>query len=396
MSKSRLFIGLMSGTSSDGVDAALTAIERTPSGAVKVFLKAFLTQAYPKGLRRRVLKVAEEGKARLAELTSLDVELGELFAKAAHRLVRKAKFQMESISAIGSHGQTVFHGPRPYPDSGLRAATLQIASPAVIAERTGCTVVADFRPADMAAGGEGAPLSPHGHALLFRHRRRGRIILNLGGIANVSVLPHGPGGRSPSDVLAFDTGPGNMVLDALVEEASGGKVSFDRAGRSASMGKVDEELLEALLKNPYFLRSPPKSTGREAFGRAFAMRLLRRVRSRGDSLEDALATAAALTARSVGLQIEQFVTDEGPYRELYLCGGGAKNRTLVKMLKEALPSMEIQPVDVLGIPGDALEAVIFALLAAETMDGRPVWLPRATGARRPALLGMTAPGSPGT
>jgi anhydro-N-acetylmuramic acid kinase len=396
VSKPRLFIGLMSGTSCDGVDAALTSIARSRSGAVNVVLQAFSTLAYPEGLRTRVLKVANEGRVRLDELASLNVELGDVFAQAAVRLARKAKVSMDTISAIGSHGQTVFHGPQPSPDSGRKAATLQIASPSVIAERTGRTVVADFRPADMAAGGEGAPLSPHGHALLFRHPRRGRIILNLGGIANVSALPPGPRGQSPSDVLAFDTGPGNMVLDALVEEASAGAESFDRAGRAASRGTVDEELLKTLLKNPYFRRPPPKSTGREAFGRAFALRLLKRVKSRGGPVEDALATASALTARSAARQIEQFVAAEGAYQELYLCGGGVKNQTLVKMLNKALPSMEIQPVDALGIPSDALEAVIFALLAAETLDGRPIWLPKATGARRPVLLGVSAPGGYGT
>ncbi|MFQ6672341.1 MAG: anhydro-N-acetylmuramic acid kinase, partial [Candidatus Tectimicrobiota bacterium] len=345
----------MSGTSADGVDAALTTIARYRGGAVGLTLEAFATFPYPQDLRARVLKVATVGRVRLEELARLHGELGEVFAEAARRLARRAKTPLAAVTAVGSHGQTVFHGPRPSEEPGQGAATLQLADPAVIAERTGCTVVADFRAADVAVGGEGAPLSPHGHALLFRHPRRGRLILNLGGIANVSAVPPGPRGRSPADVLAFDTGPGNMVLDALMEELSGGAEAFDRGGRRAARGRADGGLLAGLLKHPYFHRPPPKSTGREAFGRAFAMRVLRGVRRRGGGPEDALATATELTARSIAEQLERFVQAVGPYRELYLSGGGARNRTLVGMIQEALPALAVQPVDVLGIPAEALE-----------------------------------------
>lgn len=385
----------MSGTSADGVDAALTSVVRRQRGATEVRLETFATYPYPASLRARVLDVANAGRVRLDELASLDVELGEVFAEAARRLARRAKTPLASVDAVGSHGQTVFHGPRPHEGTGRRAATLQIAAPAVIAERTGCTVVADFRSADVAAGGEGAPLSPHGHALLFRHPRRGRLILNLGGIANVSAVPPGPRGRPPSDVVAFDTGPGNMVLDALAEELTGGAVIFDRGGRAALRGTVDERILASYLKHPYFRRPPPKSTGREAFGRAYAMRLLRSVRRRGGAPEDALATAAALTARSIADQLERFVSSHGTYRELYLAGGGVKNRALVGMIQQELPALSVQPIDALGIPTDALEAVIFALLAAEAVDRRPVWLPQATGATRPAILGTIVPAEAG-
>jgi anhydro-N-acetylmuramic acid kinase len=385
----------MSGTSCDGVDAALTTLARTRSGAVSVELLTFYSMAYPPRLRIRLLDVANRGRASLGELASLDVETGEIFAQAAIGLARKAKVALDGVEAIGSHGQTVFHGPRPRRGLGLAPATIQLGCPSLIALRTGCDVVADFRPADMAAGGEGAPLSPHGHAMLFRHPRRGRLILNLGGIANVSVLPPGARGRSPRDVLAFDTGPANMVLDALVEEASGGESTYDKGGRAAARGKADEPLLGSLLKNPYFRLPPPKSTGREAFGRPFALRLLKKVKARGGSLEDALATATALTAHSIAYQLERFVLCEGDFRELYLGGGGAKNRTLVKMLRNSLPDVEVRGVDELGIQGDALEAVIFALLAAETVDGRPVWLPHATGAVEPVILGVTARGRTG-
>lgn len=392
MAKVRLFIGLMSGTSSDGVDAALTSIARGRRGAMDVSLVAFETIPYTKRLRERVLKVAGEGRAALGELASLDVELGRRFAEAAVLVAEKAGVDLKDVAAIGSHGQTVFHCPKPKRGSGLKPSTLQIASPAVISERTGCRVVADFRQADLAAGGEGAPLSPHGHALLFRHPRRGRLVLNLGGIANLSVVPAGARGRSPADVIAFDTGPGNMVMDALVEETSEGRKTFDRGGRTAARGRVDEELLKELLKEPYFRRPPPKSTGREAFGRPFALKLLKNITRRGGFVEDALATASALTVGSVARQIERFALTQGSYRELYLAGGGANNPHLVEMLTQALPSLKLHPVDVLGIPADALEAVIFALLAAETLDGRPVWLPKATGAKRPAVLGTITAG----
>lgn len=373
----------------------MTSIARGRRGAVDVSLVAFETFPYPKRLRERVLKVADEGRAALGELASLDVELGRRFADAASRVAEKAGVPLKDVAAIGSHGQTVFHGPKPKRGSGFKPSTVQIASAAIIAERTGCKVVADFRQADLVAGGEGAPLSPHGHALLFRHPRRGRLFLNLGGIANLSVVPAGARGRSPADVVAFDTGPGNMVLDALVEETSGGRRTFDKAGRAAARGRVDEKLLKELLKDPYFRRPPPKSTGREAFGRPFALKLLKNITRRGGFVEDALATAAALTVGSITRQIERFALSEGAWREIYLAGGGANNLHLVEMLTKALPSLRPHPIDILGISADALEAVIFALLAAETLDGRPVWLPKATGAKKPAVLGSITLGRAG-
>lgn len=391
MSKDRYFIGLISGTSADGVDAALTSILRLSRGAIRVRLHAFLTFSYPPGLRQRILGTSHGRQTSLEDLASLHMELGEVFSQAAIRLARKAKVDLSSVSAIGSHGQTLFHGPRPGKASGLRPATLQLANPSIIAARTGCTVVADFRTADIAAGGEGAPLSPHGHALLFRHPRQGRIILNLGGIANISAIPPGPKGRCPSDTQAFDTGPGNMVIDALVENLSGGRSSIDKGGLIAARGQADEDILKALLKHPYFHLRPPKSTGRETFGQAFALKLLRKVKRQGGSAEDALATACALTARSIANQLKRFVLKKNRYKELYLAGGGAKNKTLVRMIRQELTDLDIQPVDILGIPAKALEAVIFALLAAETMDARPVWLPLATGAKRPTILGTITP-----
>jgi len=377
----------MSGTSFDGVDAALVAI-RGRGLATRVELLAFHTMAYPAAVRRLVAEVSAPPSGTVDRVCQANVVLGELIAEAAMAVAEQAGVPLGRIDLIGSHGQTIHHLPEPTAVAGRRvASTLQIAEPSVIAERTGATTVADFRPRDMACGGQGAPLVPYVDYLLFRHRARGRLVLNIGGIANVTYLP--PRCRA-ADVVAFDTGPGNMLLDALTARLTGGRRRFDRGGAMASRGAVSKPLLRGLLRHPYLRREPPKSTGRETFGAAFAHQVL--ARAKGLSPPDILATAAAFTADSIHGAAERFVRPLGPLDEVIASGGGCHNRAVMARLADRLDPVPVHTSGDLGLPVDAKEAVAFAILAHETMAGRPGSLPSATGARRAAVLGKIVPG----
>jgi len=385
--RSRLVIGLMSGTSYDGIDAALVAIERRGAG-LRAALRAFATFPYPPAVRRLVAEVSAPPAATVDRICRANFLLGELFAEAAIAVAREAGVPLREVDLIGSHGQTIHHLPRPARLAGRRvAATLQIGEPSVIAERTGVTTVADFRPRDIACGGEGAPLVPRVDHLMFTHPSRGRLLLNIGGIANVTYLP--PAGR-PDQVVAFDTGPGNMLLDALTALVTKGRRSYDRGGALAARGTVAHGLLRRWLRHAYFRRKPPKSTGRETFGAAFAQRL----REQGRALSDAdlLATATAFTAASIRQAWEQFVRPLGRLDEVLASGGGCHNATLLRQLAERFAPIPVRTTDEEGVPVDAKEAWAFAILAHETMAGRPGNLPSATGARRPAVLGTIVPG----
>ena len=372
-------VGLMSGTSADGVDAAVVDIPR--GGGAR--LVAFRTFPYPPKLRRAVLDLCRPETARVADLCQLNFVLGEVFADAVGRLARKAGIAPAEIDLIGSHGQTVWHDPRGRRFGRRRVrSTLQIGEPCVIAERTGVTTVADFRPRDIAAGGEGAPLVPHADWVLFADARRSRAMQNIGGIANVTYLPAGGG---PEAVLAFDTGPGNMVIDRLVFLATGGRRSYDAGGRIAAGGTVREDLLAEWLKHPYFRRRPPKSTGREEFGWDYADGLWRQGRRRRVGTGDLLATATALTAASIAAAYRRFLP--GPVDEAIVSGGGARNKTLTAMLTRRLAPAKVMPSDAVGLDADAKEAVAFAVLAAETIRGRAGNVPAATGAGRAVVLG---------
>ncbi len=375
--------GLMSGTSADGVDAAVVDVPRR--GAVK--LLAFDTVRYPPSVRRAVLALCAADAGDVAEVCHLNAVLGELFARAVTRLAERAGVPLASIDLIGSHGQTIRHLPRGRRFGGRAiGSTLQIGAPAVIAERTGITTVADFRPRDLAAGGQGAPLVPYADYVLFAHRRRSRAVQNIGGIANVTFLP---AGGSLDEVVAFDTGPGNMIIDRLAERVTGGKHAYDRGGRLAAAGAVNATLLAELMRHPYLRRRPPKSTGREQFGWAFADGLADRAAKRGLPPADLLATATAFTAAAIADAYRRFAP--GPIDEVLLCGGGAHNRTLVAMLTDRLRPAAVTSTDTLGIPADAKEAVAFAILAAATLRGTPANVPAATGAARPVLLGSITP-----
>jgi len=383
-----LVIGLMSGTSCDGVDAALVRVcgcgLRT-----RVELAAFITVPYPAAVRRVVARASSPGEGRVDLVCQANVLVGELFAEAALEVARRGGVAMRRVDLIGSHGQTIQHLPSPVRVAGRRvASTLQIGEPSVIAERTGVTTVADFRPRDMACGGQGAPLVPYVDYLLLRHRTRARVALNIGGIANATWLP--PLCR-PDQVVAFDTGPGNMVLDALARHASGGRRRCDRDGAMAARGTVCEPLLRRLLRHPFFRNAPPKSTGRETFGEAFVGGLLERA---GDlSVADLLATATELTVRSIAGALERFVRPLGGIDEVIASGGGCHNATLMALLSAALSPTPVRRSDAFGLPADAKEAMAFAVLAHETLAGRAGNLPSATGARRAAILGKIIPGT---
>jgi anhydro-N-acetylmuramic acid kinase len=377
-------IGLMSGTSGDGVDAALVDI-RGRGEALKVKLLAYLARPYSRGLQQRVLEASLKGT--VAEVCHLNVFLGELFAQAALRVIARAGLQPSDVALIGSHGQTIHHLPVGTKEAGagIIRSTLQIAEPAVIAERTGVTTIANFRSRDMAAGGEGAPLTPYAHHLLLRHSRRARLIVNLGGISNVTYLPNQGG---PEKVAAFDTGPANMVLDALMQRLSGGRMPFDRDGKQAATGTVHRELLAELMIHPFLKRRPPKSTGREEFGERFIEQLLARQRAYRLRSEDLLATCAYWTAAAVG-SARRWLRDG--IDEVVVGGGGVHNATVMRHLRTVFRNVPVKTFDELGWKSKAFESVAFALLAYQTASGECANLPQVTGARHPVILGTIVP-----
>ncbi|HSD51185.1 MAG TPA: anhydro-N-acetylmuramic acid kinase [Candidatus Methylomirabilis sp.] len=377
----------MSGTSADGVDAAL--VEIAPGDAKPpIRLLAYETVPYPSGLRERILAVASGGSTE--DVCHLNAYLGELFAEAAVQVARKAGVPLADVSLIGSHGQTIHHLPAPRQE-GPRAvrSTLQIGEAAVIAERTGVTTIADFRPRDVAAGGEGAPLTPIVHYAFFSHPERGRVILNLGGIANLTVLP---AGSDPASVTGFDTGPGNVLLDEFVRLTGLTSLGYDEDGRLAARGQVQPNLLEALLQHPFVRRPPPKSTGREVFGPAFVVEFRGRLDVARASPLDGLATLTAFTVEAVARNLREFVLPKVEVHEVVVTGGGARNAFLMRRLADAVPRCAVAPVDALGVPARALEAMAFAWLAYLTATGRPGNLPVVTGARGPRILGCIVPG----
>ncbi|HTR96820.1 MAG TPA: anhydro-N-acetylmuramic acid kinase [Candidatus Acidoferrales bacterium] len=385
----RLIVGLMTGTSADAVDAALVRFRGRGLAAGHRVL-AYRESPLDDALRREVLEIAAAETLAPERLMRLDATLGERYADAVLELLRAEGIEPGAVAAIGSHGQTVRHLPRAA--NGGRALTLQLGSAAVLAERTGIAVVSDFRTRDTAAGGEGAPLVPIADWWLFRSASEARVLLNLGGMANLTHLPRDAG---PGDVLAFDTGPGNAVLDGLVAVATGGLARRDEGGQKAAQGRADEGLLEELLADPFFSTNPPRSTGRERFGAGYAARLHDLGEPLGLSLEDLLATAVELTARSVAGAIRQFVRPRGAVDRIYASGGGVRNATLMAALRRELGGIPLERLDMLGVEADAKEALAFALLAHLTLAGETGSLPGATGARHPAVLGHVTPGVPG-
>jgi anhydro-N-acetylmuramic acid kinase len=374
-------IGLMSGTSLDGIDAALVCIYEEEK-SLRVETSAFRTTPYPLDIQAELMR-AIRGETGVAEICHLNFLLGELFADAALRLMQEAKVLPEQLLCISSHGQTVWHQPEPIEWQGRAIrSTLQIGEPAVIAERTGVPTVGDFRVADVAAGGQGAPLVPYVDYLLFRHPSEGRILLNIGGIANLTAIP---ANASPEEVIAFDTGPGNILINVAMEIASGGRYRYDPEGSFAQRHPVRDEWLTELLRHPYFGQPPPKSTGRETFGEGMVRKLLRRYKI--SNAELLVPTLTELTARTIADSIRRFVLSQVQAARLIVSGGGVHNRTLMGRLRELLPELQVETSDRYGIPPDAKEAVAFAVLGYQRMHGRTNNLPAATGARRAVVMG---------
>ena len=378
-----LLIGLMSGTSVDGIDSALVEITGEPD-TLKWQLIAFHCHAWEPALRAEILSVCH-ASAPLQKVVALHFRCGEVFAEAARTLAEQAGVPLSQVDAIASHGQTIWHQPKPFLIAGVPVTgTLQIGEPSTIAARTGCLVVADFRPADMAVGGQGAPLVPFIDYLLFHSATEGRAVQNIGGIANVTYLPK-TGGASA--VFAFDTGPGNMVLDALTERVTGGVHRYDMGGEFALRGHVCAPLLEEALQHPFFRLAPPKSTGREEFGQAFAQRFYQQAQTLSLSSKDTLATAAQLTVESIARGYEAWILPKGELQRVILGGGGVHNRALCEGLAKRLPQIAFQAHTDFGLPDDAKEALAFAVLGYETLHLRPSNMPSSTGANSPAILG---------
>ncbi len=375
----------MSGTSADGMDVALVQISGAPP-RLAAKLEHFLTLPFPPRVRAALLRLAEGLPSTPGEVSQLNFLLGELLACAALAACRRFGVSPRQIALIGSHGHTVYHQGQPsaFLGRGGVASTLQIGEPAVIAARTGIPTVADFRPADMAAGGLGAPLVPFVDYWLYRDPRRGRAALNLGGIANVTVIP---AGARAEQVLAFDIGPGNMVMDALVRQFSRGRQAMDRDARMARGGRLLPRLLEEFLDDAYFRRRPPKTAGREQFGEAYCRRLIAWGRRHKARPADLVRTATVLTALAVVDAFHRFILPRTKVHELIVSGGGAHNPLLMAQIAAALPGVRITGSADFGVPEDAKEAFAFAILAHESFHRRPANLPGATGAAKAAILG---------
>lgn len=376
-------IGLISGTSMDGVDAVVADIEGSAE-APSVKQIAFLTMPYPAELRAEIHAVASGDVHAAARICRLDHAVGDTFGTAAKMVLQEAGLAPGEVDLVGSHGQTIFH------DSDRRE-TWQIGEPSRIAAAVKAPVVSDFRRADQAAGGHGAPLVPLFDALLFRRPEHGRILLNIGGIANVTVLPRG---RGSEGVFAFDTGPGNILIDEFLVHATEGRMRFDDHGRLAAQGSVDEDLLAGFLEHPYFYEKPPKTTGREVFGAPFVALTLSEWGRRGERLEDIVATLTDFTAISIAASVKEYVLPRAKVQEVLISGGGVHNDTMVRRIREELDGISVASLETVGFSPDAKEALAFALLARETVCGRPGNVPAATGARRPAVLGVVTAAPP--
>ena len=374
---SRLVVGLMSGTSADGIDAVLTRI--TGSGLhTKVEQLGFYFLPFDAATRRAILDICGGETGGTREVCLLGTHLGKLYAQAVRELLKATG--TERVDLIGNHGQTVYHIPEEmaYLNTTIRG-TLQIGDPSYLSEEFGCPVVSDFRIRDMAAGGLGAPLVPYTEFLLYRSETEDVALQNIGGIGNITLLP---AGCALDEVTAFDTGPGNMVMDALVMKLTEGKMGYDDGGRLAASGHVIPELLEWMLQDPYLDRKPPKTTGREYYGAEYVQKLL----SFGTyPLVDVLATATAFTAQSIALSLRRFAP-KLPGR-LVVGGGGSRNPTLLSFLQEALPEVTVQTQEDLGLDSDAKEAVAFAILANEALFGICNNAPSATGASHGVVMG---------
>lgn len=381
-----LAVGLMSGTSMDGIDAALI---KMPNGddLSSLELVAFHESPYPDELRSALRDVAYGEQCTAEDIAVLHTSVATAFAHAYHAVTRKAG--VENVDFIGSHGQTVAHVPPGKDGMTLIAGTLQLGPPGMIAALTGVTTVADFRPGDMALGGQGAPLAPYVDFVLRRSKTCDRAILNIGGIANITYLPKN---CSMNEVIAFDTGPGNMVLDELYRVLFPNESSYEELARLTRKGHPSQTLVDAFLNLEFFDRKPPKSAGHHEFGGRFAWELLSKSEAEGQKREDSLASALSLTTRSIHAAIRDFVLPNGGLDEVLVTGGGSRNPVMIEELAAWLDPIRVGAIDELGVPAEAKEAVDFAVLAREALLSRPNVIHHVTGAAMPAILGTIAHG----
>ncbi|MGB9596059.1 MAG: anhydro-N-acetylmuramic acid kinase [Candidatus Poribacteria bacterium] len=374
----RKVIGLMSGTSADGVDSALVEIEgfglKTRFNLIK-----FNTYPIPDNIREQLFRIFPPSKCTVEDICELNFLIGDIFANSALEIIKEAGLKPFDIDLIGSHGQTVCHLP-----SSNIPSTLQIGEPAIISNKTGIITVADFRVADVAVGGQGAPLVPYVDFLLLGNEYKTRAVQNIGGISNVTVLP---ANGKIDDVIAFDTGPGNMMIDETVRIITKGQMKYDFNGEIASNGSPNKDLLDKLLLHPFIRKNPPKTTGREEFGTHWTQKIVQEARSSGISDVDIVATVTEFTARSIYENYRRFILPKYDISEVLICGGGVHNQAIIRSLKEMLSPIKIGIVDDYGLPSDAKEAIAFAILANETIHGNAGNIPNVTGAKKSVVLG---------
>ncbi|MGQ9610915.1 MAG: anhydro-N-acetylmuramic acid kinase [bacterium] len=376
--KEKKVIGLISGTSADGVDSAIVEIHGFGINT-SISLIDFATYPYPNEILQRLFKLFASSTCRIEEICEMNFILGNFFAQSALNIIEKSGLRPHEIDLIGSHGQTICHLPDRVPRS-----TFQIAEPSVISNVTGIVTVADFRVADVAVGGNGAPLVPYVDYLLLGHKQKNRAIQNIGGISNVTFLPANCGDE---DIIAFDTGPGNMIIDELARIITNGQKNYDINGEMASKGTINESLLNDMLSDPFIHRPPPKTAGRENFGSHFTQKLLEKATRLGISAYDIMATATAFTVESIYENYRISILKRYNLHEIIISGGGLHNLTLMNMLKQRFHPIPVKNIEEFGISSDAKEAIAFAILANETINGNPNNVPSATSATKKVILG---------
>lgn len=387
-------IGLISGTSMDGIDAALTEIKGRPP-EIRIKLLDYLVHPYPSGLKERIREAASPVRSRADQICHLNFYLGHLFAEAALSLIQKSKVKAAEIKLIGSHGQTIYHLPHPIGEPGKYGqleirSSLQIGEGAVIAEKTGIITIANFRARDLAAGGVGAPLLPYLHYLLFRSQQSNRVVINIGGISNLTFIPKD---CRPDSVIAFDTGPGNLVIDGLIRKISRGKHEFDQDGQFARKGRLNRRLLDYLLSHEFISQAPPKAAERNTFGEDYLKNIRKIAKDKSISAPDLVRTATVCIAESIALNCRRFIFPLGRPETAIICGGGANNLFLLECLSQSLSGIRVTTTQEFGLDPKIVEAAGFALLAYETWHQRPGNLPRVTGAAKPVILGCIYPGN---
>jgi anhydro-N-acetylmuramic acid kinase len=385
---SKTVIGILSGTSADGASTALVEVKGCGK-STELKLNNHETFPYPSALREEIFNLFNPVTSSTDLICEMNFVLGHFYAECVQNIISESNLKMNDVDLIGSHGQTIWHLPKSGKISGYpTVSTLQIGEPAVIVAKTGIPVVADFRKADVAAGGEGAPLTPYLDYILFSSTKKNRVVQNIGGIANLTYLPRN---ANRDNVIAFDTGPGNMVIDALISHFSQGRSHYDDDGKTALKGNTNQELLKKLLQEPYFNLPPPKTTGREHFGVSYAMNLLKQADELGLALEDVVATATSLSVESIALAYEQLLSSGHKIDEAFVSGGGYHNKALISQLGKRISPISLNPHEKLGLHGDAKEAVLFAVLANEFINNSPSNMPRVTGASKRVVLGCFHP-----